>query len=48
MNTRKSGLENLKFSPFDLQNILLNKSNDPDDTFFNTNQFSDTNYLAIE
>ena len=48
MNTPKSDFENLNFSPFDLQNILLNNRNDPDDNFFNTNQFSDTNYSTIE
>ena len=48
MNTPKSDFKNLKFSSFDLQNILLNNSNDPDDNFFNTNQFSDTNYFTIE
>ena len=47
-NTPKSDFENLKFSPFDLQNILLNNSNNPDDKFFNTNQFPDTNYFTIE
>ena len=47
MNTPKSDFENLKFSPFDLQNILLNNKNDPDD-IFNTNQFSDTNDFTIE
>ena len=48
MNTPESDFKNLKFSSFDLQNILLNNSNDPDDNFFNTNQFSDTNYFTIE
>ena len=48
MSSPKSDFENLKFSPFDLQNLLLNNSNDPDDNFFNTNQFSDTNYFTIE
>ena len=48
MNTPKCGFENLKFSPSDLQNILLNSSNDPDDSLFNTNQFSDANYFTIE
>ena len=48
MNTPKSDFENLKFSPFDLQNILLNNSNNPDDNFLNTNQFSNTNYFTME
>ena len=48
MNTPKSDFENLKFSPFDLHNILSNNSNNPNDNFFNTNQFSDTNYFTIE
>ena len=48
MNTPKSDFENLKFSPFDLQNILLNNSNNSDDNFLNTNQCSDTNYFTIE
>ena len=48
MHTPKRDFENLKFSPFDLQSILLNNINDPDDNFFNTNQFSDTNYFTIE
>ena len=48
MHTPKGDFENLKFSPFDLQNILLNNSNDPDDNFFNTNQFSDINYITIK
>ena len=46
-NIPKSDFENLKFSPFDLQNILLNNSNDPDDNFFNTIRFSDINYFII-
>ena len=48
MHTPKGDFENLKFSPFDLQNILLNNSNDPDDNVLNTNQFSDTNYFTIQ
>ena len=48
MHTPKGDFENLKFNPFDLQNILLNNSNDPDDNFLNTYQFSDTNYVTIE
>ena len=36
MNTPKYDFENLKFSPFDLENILLDNSNDPDDTLFST------------
>ena len=48
MNTPKSDFENLKFSPFDLQNILSNNSNNPDDNFLNTNRFSDINYFTIE
>ena len=48
MHTPKGEFENLTFSPFDLQNILLNNSNNPDDNFFNTNQFSDTNYITIK
>ena len=47
MHTPKGEFENLKFSPFDLQNILLH-NNDPDDNFFNINQFSDTNYFTIK
>ena len=38
----------MKFSPFDLQNILSNNNNDPDVNFFNINWFSDTNYFTIE
>ena len=34
MNTPKNDIEKLKFIPFDLQNILLNNNNDPDDNFF--------------
>ena len=48
MNTPKSDFENLKFSPFDFQYILLNNSSGPDDNFFNTNHFPDTNYFTIE
>ena len=48
MNTPKNDFEKLKFSPFDMQNILLNNNNNPDDNFQNTNQFSDTNYFTIE
>ena len=48
MHTRKGDFEILKFSSFDLQDILLNNSNDPDDNFFNANQFSDTNYFTIQ
>ena len=48
MHALKGGFENLIFSPFDLQNILLNNNNDPDDNFFNKNRFSDTNYFTIE
>ena len=33
---------------FDLQNILLNNSNNPDDNFFNTIRFSDINYFIID
>ena len=47
MHTPRGDFENLKFSPFDLQNILLNNNKDPDDSFFNTNQFSDTYYFTI-
>ena len=47
MHTTKGDFENLKFSLFDLQNILLN-NNDPDANFFNTNQLFDTNYFTIE
>ena len=48
MHTPKGDFKNLKFSPFDLKNILLNNNNDPDANVFNTNQFSDTNYFTIE
>ena len=48
MHIPKGDFENLKFSPFDLQNIPINNDNDPGDNVFNTNQFSDTNYFAIE
>ena len=48
MHSRKGDFENLKFSSFDLQNILLKNNNDSDDNFFSTNQFSDTNYFTIE
>ena len=48
MNTPKIDFENLKFNPSHLQNILLNNRNDPDDNFFNTKQFSYTNYFTIE
>ena len=48
VHTPKGDFENLKFSPFDLQNIPINNNNDPGDNFFNTNQFSDANYFAIE
>ena len=48
MHTLKGDFKNLKFSPFDLQNILLNNNNNPDANFFNTNQFSDTNYFTTE
>ena len=48
MHTPKDDFENLTFNPFDLQYILLNNINDPDDNFFNTNQFSDKNYFTIE
>ena len=43
MNSKK-----LKCSPFDLQNILLNNNNNPDDNFYIANQFSDTNDFTIE
>ena len=33
MHTPKGDFENLKFSPFDLQSILLNNNNDPDANF---------------
>ena len=48
VHTPKGDFENLKFSPFDLQNIPLNNDNDPGDNFCNTNQFSNKNYFAIE
>ena len=48
MNTPKNDFEELKFSTFDLQNILLNNNNNPNDNFFNANQFSDTNYFTTE
>ena len=48
MHTPKSDFENLKFSTFDLLNILLNNNGDSDDNFFNTNQFSDTKYFTIK
>ena len=48
MHTPKGEFENKTFSPFDLQNLLLNNNNDPDDNFFNTSQFSDTNCFTIE
>ena len=43
MNSKK-----LKCSPFDLQNILLNNNNNPDDNFYIANQFSDTNDFTIK
>ena len=48
MHTPKCDFENLKFTTYDLQNILLNNNNDPDDNFLNTYQFSDKNYFLIE
>ena len=48
MNTPQHDFEKLKFSRFDLQNILLNNNKDLDGNFFTTNQFSDTNYFTIE
>ena len=43
-----SNFEKLEFSAFDLQNILLDHENDPDDNFFNIRWFSDRSYFAIE
>ena len=48
MHTPIGDSKNLKFTPFNLQNILLNNSNGPDGNFFNTNQFFDKNYFTIE
>ena len=48
MHTPKCDFENLKFSTYDLQNILLNNNKDSDDNFLNTSQFSDKNYFLIE
>ena len=48
MNTEMSNFEKLEFSPFDLQNILLDNENDPDENFFNIRRFSDTSYFTIE
>ena len=48
MHIPKGDFENLRFSPFDLQNILLNNNSDPDDFFLNRNQFFDTKYFTIE
>ena len=46
MNT--PNFEKFKSSPFDLKNVFLNNNNDPDDKFFNTNQFSNTNSFTIK
>ena len=46
MNTSKNDFGKLKFIPFDLQNILLNNSNDLDGSFLNSNQFC-LNYCTI-
>ena len=43
-----SNFEKLEFSPFDLQNVLLDHENDPDHNFFNIRWFSNRNYFAIE
>ena len=47
MNTPKSEFEKIKFSSFDLQNIMLNNNNNLDGNFFNPNQFPDTNYFTM-
>lgn len=41
MNTEISDFEKLEFSPFVLQNIVLDNDNDPDDNFFSVRRFSD-------
>ena len=46
MNTPRSEFEKIKFSSFNLQNIMLKNDKNPDD-FFNTNQFPDTNYFMM-
>ena len=48
MSTPKNDFQKLNFNPFDLRNILLNNISNSDDNFFKTNQFSDSNYFAIE
>ena len=40
--------EKLEFSPFDLQYIILDNDNDPDDNFFNIRLFSDMSYFTVE
>ena len=47
MNTPKREFEKIKFSSFDLQNIMLNNNNNPDGNFFNPNQFPDTNHFTM-
>ena len=48
MNILNDDFENLHFSPFDLQNLLLDNYNDPDDNFFNTSHFTDSSYFTTE
>ena len=46
MNTKD--FENLTFSTFDIENILLNDSFDVDSNFFNTHGFTNTTYFTPE
>ena len=48
MNKQNSMFENLKFSPYNSENLLLDNNNDPDGNFFKESYFADTNYFSTE
>ena len=48
MNTEISDFEKLEFSPFVLQNIVLDNGNNPDDNFFSVRWFSDMSYFTVK
>ena len=48
MNTEISDFEKLEFSPFVLQNIVLDNGNNPDDNFFSVRRFSDMSYFTVK
>ena len=48
MSFDENNFENLRFDPFDFDNVLLNNTSDPDENIFNNLSQIDSVFYAVE